>query len=169
MASVRSSLRAYAHDLYDLDVILSRVNKALERDTLDKEFATLWYGTIDHKTKRLTYCNAGHEPALLLRDGAITQLDVGGMVTGVLSDAEYQKGVVDLKSGDCLLLYSDGVTDAMNGHNQRFGRAKLEYALNEICDQTAQEGIDALLNRLSDHRGDCDPNDDITIVLVRVA
>ncbi|MFK7790965.1 MAG: SpoIIE family protein phosphatase [Phycisphaeraceae bacterium] len=168
MAMVRSSLRAYAHDLYDLDVIIERVNKALDRDTLDKEFATLWYGTIDHKTKRLTYCNAGHEPGLLLRDNKITQLDVGGMVTGVLSDAEYDKDVVGLKQGDCLLLYSDGVTDAMNEHNRRFGREKLEYALHEIGSMPAQEGIDTLLDRLADHRGDCDANDDITIVLVKV-
>lgn len=168
MASVRSSLRAYAHDLYDLDVIIERVNKALNRDTLDKEFATLWYGTIDHETKRLTYCNAGHEPALLLRDGKIVSLDIGGMVTGVIADAEYKKGVVDLEQGDLLLLYSDGVTDAMDSHHQRFGREKLEYALQEMGDQSAQQGVTALLDRLADHRGDHAPNDDITVVLVKV-
>lgn len=168
MASVRSSLRAYAHDLYDLDVIIERVNKALDRDTLDKEFATLWYGTIDHETKRLTYCNAGHEPTLLLRDGKIKQLDVGGMVTGVLAEAEYEKGVVELQKDDVILLYSDGVTDAMNDQSQRFGREKLEYALHEISDMTPQQGIDALLDRLDCHRGECDANDDITIVLVKV-
>ena len=168
MASVRSSLRAYAHDLYDLDVVIERVNKALNRDTLDKEFATLWYGTIDHKTKRLTYCNAGHEPTLLLRDNQVTQLDVGGMVPGVLADAEYEKGIVDLQPGDCLLLYSDGVTDAMSNQNQRFSRAKLETALQAIGNQTAQQGINALLNHLAQHRGNRDANDDITIVLVKV-
>lgn len=168
MASVRSSLRAYAHDLYDLDVIIERVNKALDRDTLDKEFATLWYGTIDHETKRLTYCNAGHEPALLLRNGKIKSLDIGGMVTGVLADAEYEKGVVELQAGDCILLYSDGVTDAMNDQSQRFGREKLEYALREIGDRPAQQGVDTLLDRLAQHRGDHDPNDDITIVLIKV-
>lgn len=168
MASVRSSLRAYAHDLYDLDVIIERVNQALNRDTLDKEFATLWYGTIDHETKRLTYCNAGHEPALLLRNGKIKPLDVGGMVTGVLSDAEYEKGVIELEEGDSILLYSDGVTDAMNDQSQRFGREKLEYALQEVGEMPAQQGIDTLLDRLAQHRGDQDPNDDITIVLVRV-
>lgn len=168
MAMVRASLRAYAHDLYDLDIIIERVNKALDRDTLDKEFATLWYGTIDHKTKRLTYCNAGHEPTLLLRDGTITPLDIGGMVTGVLSDAEYEKGVVDLRKGDCVLLYSDGVTDAMDAKNKRFGRARLDDALRAIETMPAQQGIDTLLDRLAAHRGDQDPNDDITIVLIKV-
>ncbi|MEM9346283.1 MAG: GAF domain-containing SpoIIE family protein phosphatase [Planctomycetota bacterium] len=169
MASVRSSLRAYAHDLYDLDVIIKRVNQALDRDTLDNEFATLWYGTIDHKTKRLTYCNAGHEPALLLRDGTVTQLDVGGMVTGVMEDAEYEKGVVELEEGDYVLLYSDGVTDAMNEHNERFSREKLEYTFREIADLPAEQGVGALVQRIQDHRGDRDANDDITIVLVKVS
>ncbi|MEO0477432.1 MAG: SpoIIE family protein phosphatase [Planctomycetota bacterium] len=168
MASVRASLRAHAYDLYDLDVILSRVNEALDRDTLDKEFATLWYGTIEHATKRLTYCNAGHEPALLLRDGEINPLAVGGMVAGVIAEVEYEKGVVDLEPGDYVLLYSDGVTDAMNVQNQRFGRDRLEYALKESADLSAQAGINALIRRIEDHRGDCEANDDITIVVVKV-
>lgn len=169
MASVRSSLRAYAHDLYDLDVILSRVNQALNRDTLDNEFATLWYGTIDHQSKRLTYCNAGHEPALLLHNGEVIPLDVGGMVTGVLAEATYDKSIVDLESGDCVLLYSDGVTDAMSERNERFGRERLESALKDVGALTAQQAIDALLARLNQHRGETDANDDITIVVVKVA
>ena len=105
---------------------------------------------------------------LLLRDGKVSQLDVGGMVTGVLSNATYDKGVVDLKAGDCVLLYSDGVTDAMNEYNERFGRERLDYALQEIGSMPAQEAVDTLLDRLDCHRGECDPNDDITIVLVKV-
>lgn len=168
MASVRASIRAYAHDLYDLDVVVDRVNRSLYRDTLDNEFATLWYGTIDRHAKRLTYCNAGHEPALLLRDGVIRSLDVGGMVAGVVEDNQYCKAVVDLKPEDRLLIYSDGVTDAMNENDQRFGRERLEYALKEIAHASADDGIAQLLARLAEHRGERDPNDDITIVLVRV-
>jgi len=168
MASVRASIRAYAHDLYDLDMVVQRVNRALYRDTLDNEFATLWYGTIDHNTKQLTYCNAGHEPALLLRDSVITPLSVGGMVAGVIQDASYSKAVIDLRPGDALLLYSDGVTDAMNQMHQRFGRERLEYALKEAGTLPAQAGVDRLVERLAEHRGDREPSDDITIVLVRV-
>lgn len=168
MASVRASIRAYAHDLYDLDVILDRVNQALFRDTLDNEFATLWYGTIDHAAKRLTYCNAGHEPALLLRGGTARPLDVGGMVAGVVKDARFSKDVIDLAPGDMLLLYSDGVIDAMDEHDRRFGRDKLEYTLREIADLPAQQAVEQLVQRLETHRGEREPNDDITIVLVKV-
>ncbi len=168
MASVRASLRAHAHDLYDLDVVLDRVNRALFDDTLDNEFATLWYGTIDHATKRLTYCNAGHEPALLLRNGGVIPLDVGGLVVGVLSRTAYDKGVVDLEPGDAVLLYSDGVTDAMNEADQRFGRSQLEDALHAVGSMPTEQGVNHLLGRLRDHRGQRNANDDVTLVLVRV-
>ena len=54
--------------VYDLDQVMARVNHALTRDTRDNEFATLWYGTLEPESHRLTYCNAGHEPGLLLRN-----------------------------------------------------------------------------------------------------
>ena len=104
MASVRASLRAYAQDVYDLDEVISRVNHALCRDTLDNEFATLWYGVLDPSRMRLTYCNAGHEPPLLYRDGNVYTLEAGGMIVGVDPTQAYQKGLWDLKPGDCLLL-----------------------------------------------------------------
>lgn len=168
MASVRASLRAYAHDLYDLDTVVSRVNQALYRDTLDNEFATLWYGTIDHAAKRLTYCNAGHEPALLLRNDKIIPLDVGGMVVGVLEDTRFTKGVVDLRPGDTVLLYSDGLTDAMDPDDRRFGRERVDSVLAEIHKLTAAEAIDRVLLRVDQHRGARRANDDTTIVVIRV-
>ena len=168
MASVRASLRAYAHDVYDLDVIIKRVNRALDRDTLDNEFATLWYGTIDHQSKRLTYCNAGHDPVLLLRNGKLTQLDEGGMVVGIMHDAQYTKGVVDLKSGDSLLLYSDGLTDAMNPDNRRFGRQRLEASFRELGNLPAEQCLRAMIQRVDEHRAGQDANDDTTVVVVRV-
>ena len=75
----------------------------------------------------------------------------------------------DLESGDCVLLYSDGVTDAMSERNERFGRERLESALKDVGALTAQQAIDALLARLNQHRGETDANDDITIVVVKVA
>ena len=169
MASVRASLRAHAHDIYDLDAIIDRVNQALYRDTLDNEFATLWYGTIDHRSKRLTYCTAGHDPALLLRGNEIIPLDVGGMVVGVVEKAVFIKGVIDLKPGDTVLLYSDGVTDAMNERDQRFGRPRLEQALREIARLPADQGINHLIAKLQAHRAGREANDDVTIVVVKVA
>jgi sigma-B regulation protein RsbU (phosphoserine phosphatase) len=171
MASVRASLRAYAHDQFHIDQIIALVNRALCRDTLDQEFATLWYGTIDPRNKRLTYCNAGHEPPMLLRDGKLTMLYAGGMIVGVDREAVYDKGIMDLYPGDVLLLYTDGLPDSMNADDKRFSRASVEAALLGFKDKpaaTAQEILNHLLTKLRQHTGPRRNTDDTTLVCIKV-
>jgi sigma-B regulation protein RsbU (phosphoserine phosphatase) len=129
MASVRSSLRAYAQDLYDISQIIHRVNVLLTRDTLDNEFATLFYGVLDPDTNRLTYCNAGHNPPLLLRNGEVTELDVGGLIVGIDEQATYDMAIVHFQPGDLLLLFSDGMNEAKNFDNVQFGKERIIEAM----------------------------------------
>src|SRR5690606_34432825 len=117
MSGLRSSLRAHVQDVYHIDDVLSRVNAALCRDTLDNEFATLWYGVIDTEGLRLTYCSGGHEPPLIVRatpgraptEADIDCLSVGGMAVGIDPTERYQRGTYDLRPGDVFLAYTDGV------------------------------------------------------------
>jgi phosphoserine phosphatase RsbU/P len=169
MASVRASLRAYAQDVYDIDEIVARVNIALVRDTLTNEFATLFYGVLDPQTRRLTYCNAGHEPPLLLRDGQITRLEVGGTVVGIDPEQEYDKGVVYLQFGDTLLLYTDGLTDAQNFNGEKFGRERINKALRETAKSTAQEAVNHILWEMRRFVGLRSSIDDTTLVVIKVA
>lgn len=168
MASVRASLRAYAQDVYDIDEILSRVNIALCRDTLSSEFATLFYGVLDPSTLRLTYCSAGHEPTLLLRDGVVTKLDVGGTVVGIDPNHEYEKGLVDLKPGDTLFIYTDGLCDAQNFNNQRFGRERVRESLIEAAKLSASDTLNHVLWQMRRFAGLNKRMDDLTIVTIKV-
>lgn len=168
MASVRASLRAYTQDVYDLDEIISRVNDNLVRDTLDNEFATLWYGTIDLQTRRLTYCNAGHEAPLLLRGNEIIPLDIGGMLIGVSPDEAYQKSVIDLKPHDRLVLYTDGLTDAMNFEGNKFGKQRLIQAMRSAPEPTAKSMLNHVLWEMRRFVGLKEAIDDITIVTLKV-
>ena len=168
MASVRASLRAYAQDVYDLDEIISRVNNALTRDTLDNEFATLWYGVFDPDTLRLTYCNAGHDPPMLLRDGEIHTLDTGGMIVGVQQDSEYEKGLFDMAPGDTLLLYTDGLVDSFNDAGEKFGRKRIEHALTESAEKSAADTINHILWQVRRFTGPRQGVDDTTLVVVKV-
>ncbi len=172
MASVRASLRAYAHDLYHLDDVIRRVNVALCRDTLDGEFVTLWYGVVDPATGRLTYCNAGHEPPILVRKGHVIPLDAGGMIVGVDREQAYDKGILQLEPGDLVLLYTDGLPDAMNAEGHRFGRKRMEAVVREIAADpggSAKAGLDTLLHHLRAHTASLRGSDDTTLVLLRVA
>ncbi len=168
MASVRASLRAYAQDVYDLDEIISRVNNALTRDTLDNEFATVWYGVFDPDTLRITYCNAGHDPPMLLRKGEIHTLETGGMIVGVQSDIEYEKGLFDMAPDDTLLLYTDGLVDSFNNDGQKFGRKRIEQALIESAEKSATDTINHILWQVRRFTGPHQGVDDTTLVVVKV-
>ena len=167
MASARSALRAYAQDVYDLDEVIARVNHHLCRDTLDTEFITLWYGTLDRSAGRLTYCNAGHEAPLVVRGGELIPLDIGGMIVGVDRDQTYEKGVWDFEPGDVLLLYTDGLPDAMNAEGERFGRERTERLLLEVADRSANDALNHILWTVRQHTGSRRATDDTTLIVVK--
>ena len=167
MASVRASLRAYAQDVYDIDEVIARVNVALVRDTLDNEFATLFYGVLDPSTRRLTYCNAGHEPPLLLRGDTIQRLGVGGMIVGVDPEQRYDKAMVDLHPGDTLLIYSDGLSEAMNFDGEQFGKERIIAAMKQARALPAAAAIKHILWQMRCFTGLQQKFDDTTVVLIK--
>ncbi|GAB5497511.1 MAG: hypothetical protein Phyf2KO_25910 [Phycisphaerales bacterium] len=179
MASVRSSVRAYAQDVYDIDEIVSRTNKALCRDTLESEFVTLWYGVIDPQTLHLTYCGAGHEPPMILsmpehrppNSTDLVELSTGGMVIGVDPSQRYQRGHFDLQRGDVLMCYTDGMTDVSNFKEARFGKRRLQSSLIETLadkpEASADEIIEGIFWRIRQFAGLSKQPDDQTLLVVR--
>ncbi len=167
MASVRSSLRAYAQDLYDLDMVISRVNQSLCRDTQANEFATLFYGVLEPRSKRLTYSNAGHEPPLLLRKGKIIRLEAGGMVVGVDPTQKFDKGILDFEKGDIVLFFTDGLMDAMNFERQRFGRERIIKALLECSRKNATDALNHVLWEMRRFAGLNPRTDDNTMIVLK--
>lgn len=168
MAGVRASLRAYAHDLYDIDQVMSRVNRALAVDTLPSEFATVFFGVLDPAARRLTYCNAGHEPPLILRNGQVCRFEEGGMVVGVDPEQIYRRGIMDLRIGDLILFYTDGLPDAQNFDRQRFTKDRVIATLHECAKMTAKEAVSHMLWQMRRFVGMNHPTDDTTIVMIRV-
>lgn len=180
MSAVRASLRAYTQDLADLDEVMGRLNRALARDTLESEFATLWVGVADPKTLRLTFCGAGHDPPLIFRVPAhrapsmadVDELAAGGMALGIDPSQRYQLGQFDLRPGDVVLTYTDGLTDAADHENRRFGRDRVKTAvlglLADRRDATAGQIAEHLVRELRQFCGLRAANDDVTLVVLRV-
>ncbi len=180
MSAVRSSIRAFASQGATLDEVIGRANEAMCRDTLESEFATLFYAVIDPVKRRMTYCNAGHEPALVVRRparGAPTAADMdelrtGGMVIGVDPTQRYQCGTLDLRAGDALLLYSDGLSDAMNFDGKKFGRDRVRRALLDALaaepSASAERVAAHLIWEMRRFAGLRTQTDDVTMVVVRV-
>jgi len=168
MASVRSALRVNAYHTYDIDRILSEVNQLLCHDTTIGEFATVFYGVIAPSQHRLTYCNAGHDPPMLLRGGQVQYLQTGGMVLGVDPNATFDRGILDLQSGDVLLLYTDGAAEALNFTDEPFGRQRLADSFRRYADQPPQRIAENILWDIRRFRGLADRTDDLTLVVLKI-
>ena len=167
MASVRAALRAQVDNNYYLYEVIHRVNTMMCHDTDPSEFITLLYGVIDARNHRFTYCNAGHPPAMLLRNGKVTELPGGNMVLGVNPDEEFTQSFVELQSGDVLLLYTDGLTEAMDFENRLFGKERVMEAFanggssaNEIS-----QNVRWAMQRFVGLR---DQSDDISMIVARL-
>jgi phosphoserine phosphatase RsbU/P len=166
MASVRAALRAHVDNVYYLYEVIRRVNLMLFRDTRPEEFVTLFYGVLDTKNRRLTYCNAGHPPGLLLRGGKLIELGSDNMVLGVNPDEQYKQAVIDLKAGDTLLLYTDGLTDAANFKSERYGRQRLNEAFKAA--DKAETIANAILWDMRKFQGMAKAADDVTMIVTKI-
>jgi sigma-B regulation protein RsbU (phosphoserine phosphatase) len=168
MAHVRAALRAQAEHVYALDHIMDRVNQALRTDTEASEFATLFYGVLDSQARRLTYCCAGHEPAVLVRDGEVRRLAVGGPLLGVTDQATYQREALALKPGDALVVYSDGACDALSDAHERFGRDRLLGSIVRNAPNGAARLVEEVTEEIRRFAGLAPPADDVTLLAVKV-
>ncbi len=168
MASVRAALRAHAHSIYNIDEIVALVNAHLCRDTLSSEFATLFYGVFSADGKRFTYCNAGHEPGLLFRGERLMELSTGGPVIGVSMGMAFSRGLIDLRAGDILVGYTDGVTEALDFDDRAFGRERLIESVRANTHLDAPTLAKQLLWDLRRFVGLASQTDDITIVVTKV-
>ena len=133
------------------------------------EFISLFYGIIDNEKKTITYCNCGHEPPALLRDGTIADLNKGGLVLGVLPKTEYVSETVQLKDGDCLLFYTDGLIDAANFDGDIWGRDRLMDIFKKCGLDPAEQVIQSILAYRRRFVGLARQVDDTSMVVVKVA
>ena len=168
MASVRAALRGLAHSVLDVNEIIARVNRHLYRDTLISEFASVFYGVFSPDGGQITYCNAGHNPPLLLHGDEFSRLETGGPVIGVSPDEVFAKDVVDLEPGDLLVFYTDGVTEALDFESQAFGEQRLRQSMIRYRDESPGTLAKQLLWDVRRFAGLAPQADDLTVVVAKV-
>ncbi len=169
MASVRSSVRAYAFQYRDIAEMMRHVNRAMCRDTLPSEFVTGFYVELDPPTRRVRFCNAGHNPPLLLRaDGTFEDIDIGGPLLGAFDDASYGVGQIELASGDVLLLYTDGLVDSMNFREERYEIERAKENLQQFRDLPARQILGNIRWEIRKFTGLTPRVDDLTMVALKV-
>jgi serine phosphatase RsbU (regulator of sigma subunit) len=170
MVLSRTLIRTYAGQHYEHpEEVLAVANRRILTDIHTDQFVTAFYGVLDPRTGRLTYCNAGHNPPWHFQarhNHAVQELHRTGMPLGILAEAQWEQKAVDLLPGDTLILYSDGVTEAQNGQDEFFGEERLLEAARVSLGRPAREQHAALLARLQQFAGDAEQFDDITLAVV---
>lgn len=165
-AAVQSNFVALAPISKDPAETMSRVNKALLRRAIEARFATMFYGVVS-PDGRLSYCNAGQEPPLVIRRDGIAWLEVGGPVLGLLSIATYESETVVLEPGDLVVVCSDGVTEARNLAGEEFGRDRLVEVLSGAHGGRPEAVLDQLLEAIRKYSEGAAQGDDITALVLR--
>jgi len=169
MALSRSLWRTYAVEYPDSpDKTMEVTNQRILADTHGGLFITLFYGILDPKTGEFSYSSAGHHPAYLVRakDRHIEELSRTGIPLGVMEDTTWSQQKITLQQGDTLLLYTDGVTDALNEKEQFFSQQRLHDSLLKYYGQPAGEMHMLLLDEVRNWIGNTQQYDDITLMVI---
>ena len=128
MANLQAAFRAFVAEATGPAALCSKLNQTLCATAISGKFVTLFYGVIDCEQMTLRYENAGHLPPLLLRNGSSSKLTEGGTVLGLFPNAEYKDRGISLQPGDCLILTTDGVTEAADAYDDEFGQSRVVAA-----------------------------------------
>jgi len=170
-SSFRGALRAYTDSKIGEDTveeIIKKLNKMACRECKDGEFVSMFYSIIDVKAMTITYCNCGHDPTVLIRGAEIMELEKGGLVLGLEPQAEYETATLRLKDGDCLLFYTDGLTDAVNFDGQFWGRKNLLETAKKYINGPAEHMVKNILGYRRRFVGLAHQTDDTSIIVVKV-
>jgi serine phosphatase RsbU (regulator of sigma subunit)/catechol 2,3-dioxygenase-like lactoylglutathione lyase family enzyme len=168
MANLQANLRSQCAIALDQPQRLLRsVNQLFCDNTPDGAFATLFFAEYDDTACRLRYANCGHLPALLLRsDSSVERLDATATVLGIFKDWDCEIGECQLRPGDTLALYTDGITESYNSADEQFGEQRLIEALQRHCEACSQASLAAIVDevqRFSPH----EQHDDITLIVAK--
>ena len=168
MSNLQATIRGQAMLHASIPDCLSHSNRLLFHNTSPEKFATLFYGCIDTKHHALSYANAGHNFPLLFRaDGSHRTLEVGGMVLGCLDGSAFVEETVELAAGDRLVVYSDGITEAVNREDEEFGETRLIDLVRAHARSGSRELAETVLDAVQRHAGDAPQMDDMTLVIIR--
>ena len=173
MSAVQASLRVIVDRGLAASQLAGQMNRLLYQSTATNSYATFFYAELDCAAGRLRYVNAGHNPPYRVRrvDGGVevSELSVGGTVIGLFPDAAYEDGEVELRPGDLLVAFTDGVPDARNADGDEYGEERLKAFLRDALGQSPDAITAALAARLRAWMAGAEQHDDVTFVIALIA
>jgi sigma-B regulation protein RsbU (phosphoserine phosphatase) len=167
MTSVQALLRSRAVECGTaVERLIAETNTRLSAMIPANKYATLFYAVYSNRLRTLTYVNAGHNPPLLLRaTGTVERLSIGGPVLGIFPDATYEAGTATLMMGDRLVMYTDGVTEALDDVDEEFGEERLVAAASAIGARDSRTVHASIVQAHATFTGDAPLRDDMTLLI----
>ncbi len=169
MANLQATIRALVPLSLPLSELTKRVNDLIFESTNADRFITFFWGVLDVETRSVKYVSAGHNPPMLFRaTGEIERLEKGGIILGVMKTVvPYEEGEIRFTRGDTLLLFTDGVSEAMNVQGEEFGEDQLEKIAKQCLDGSSKMLISHIVEAVQDHSRNTMQSDDITMLALK--
>jgi sigma-B regulation protein RsbU (phosphoserine phosphatase) len=180
MAAMQSALRAQFYDGYaptsdsqalplSTAAVVGRLNLQLYENTPREKYVTFFFGVYDAATRTLTYTNAGHLPPVLLRQGKVERLRVGGTVVGLFSPITYVQAEIQIQPGDLLLAFTDGITEPENIYGEEFGEDRMLEVVRRAQSASPQILVEEIYRSVNDWTGSPELQDDMTLVVAKAS
>jgi sigma-B regulation protein RsbU (phosphoserine phosphatase) len=169
MAVSRTLLRATALRGESPAACITYTNKLLEKESVSSMFVTIFYGIFDINTGELTYCNAGHNPPYIIRNnGKIEVFPVpDNPIAGFFDELEFTEDKIRIEKNETLVLFTDGVNEAMSTSFEEFGDERLVATLEKSGSDNCQQIIDNIHSSLAEFVGEAEQSDDITLLVLK--
>lgn len=169
MASLRASLRGVTLDNpRDFANLMHKVNKLVYEASASNRYATFFFAAYDPATRRLDCVNAGHNPPVLLRDGRVIRLEADGPVVGLLPFAPYTEQSLTLEPGDLLVLYTDGISEAMTHQDEEWGEERMIAAAQNVREKSADEVLRSMFAEADAFTAGAPQHDDMTLLVLKL-
>jgi sigma-B regulation protein RsbU (phosphoserine phosphatase) len=168
MANLQATIRGQA--VLDLAIpeILANANRLLFQNTSSEKFATLFFGILDHKNHELTYSNAGHNyPLRITENNRLETVKEGGIVLGCLESFSFPESKLSFEINEILVLYSDGITEAVNEQGDEFGEDQLSELIFKNQTRPARDIVEIILREAEQYAGNLPQTDDMTLMVVK--
>jgi sigma-B regulation protein RsbU (phosphoserine phosphatase) len=168
MSNLQAAVRAFSADGTPPDAVVTSVNRLLCRNISAGKFVTFCYMVVDTRARTIAYCNAGHNPPLVMHaNGEVERLAQTGLVLGVAPDWTYTTATLSLLPGDRIVAYTDGVTEALSADQREFGEERLIQTIRAHRTASAHDLVDCLSAAVNDWTGGV-LQDDVTVVTLAV-
>jgi len=167
MSNIQATMRSLLLTEIHPEKCVKKANKLIHATTTIDKFITFFLGILDIKGNSFVYCNAGHDLPLYISEGTPGELEKGGIPLGFLDDFDYQQNRFFFKENDILVIYTDGVTEAMNKNDEEFGLEPLKKIVELNKDNTAVDIQEAILRDIRNHAKGVEQMDDITLIVLK--